>query len=52
MKCKNIPDTANMLSVMFEGSDKFHNYLAGNHVWVIMKKSILFLLLNHAFWYM
>ena len=32
MKCKNIPDTANVPSIMFEGPDKFHSYLAGNRV--------------------
>ena len=35
MKCKNIPDIANMPSIMFKGSDEFHNYLAGNQVWVL-----------------
>jgi len=24
-----------MPSIMFKGSDKFHNYLASNHVWVL-----------------
>ena len=32
---QNIPDIANVPSILFKGSDKFHNYLAGNHVWVL-----------------
>ena len=35
MKCKHIPNIATMPSIMFEGSDKIHNYLTGNHVWVL-----------------
>jgi hypothetical protein len=34
MKCKNVPDIASVPNILFEGANKFHNYLAGNHVWV------------------